>query len=146
MKENNIMNYYQICIDGIDKTGKDTIVKEIDLLSNHKYIIYARGLMSNIAYCNIYGGRDYQYNVNNYKNTLIVYLTVEKEDFVARHKACKELDITTEDYDFHISEFEKVKNNLSEQGLNILSFNTSYCTPYMIAKSIIKYMEEINKE
>ena len=37
-----MIKYYQLCIDGIDKAGKDILLSEIDTLSNHKYSINSR--------------------------------------------------------------------------------------------------------
>ena len=38
-----------IVIEGVDKTGKDTLLKYIDMIGNHRYAIYTRGNISNIV-------------------------------------------------------------------------------------------------
>ena len=48
------MIHINIQIDGIDKTGKDLILQYVTRLSNHKYVIQSRGLISQIAYSKIY--------------------------------------------------------------------------------------------
>ena len=34
-------------LEGVYKTGKDTILKYIDIIGKHKYAVYQRGLISN---------------------------------------------------------------------------------------------------
>ena len=43
-----------IVLEGVDKTGKDTILKYIDIIGKHKYAVYQRGLISNATYSEIY--------------------------------------------------------------------------------------------
>ena len=60
----------RVQIDGVDKTGKDMLVQYITRMSNHKYVIQARGIVSQIAYSKIYG-RNYEYDLRNYENDVI---------------------------------------------------------------------------
>ena len=90
------MKYYSICIDGIDKTGKDTLLGFIDRLSNHKYIINVRGMLSQIAYSDLYK-RDFNYDLSTQQHILNVLLTADKEDWEVRCKLTREPAINYED-------------------------------------------------
>ena len=54
------LSYYYIEIDGIDKTGKDTLWHYIDYMSGRKYVINSRGIISQVAYSCLYD-RKYTY-------------------------------------------------------------------------------------
>lgn len=140
-----MIKYYQLCIDGIDKAGKDVLLSEIDTLSNHKYSINSRGLMSNIAYSIIYN-RNYEFDLSEYKNVITIYLTVDKKDWIARCKATKEKDVAEKDYEKHCMAFELACEYMCKNNLSVIECNSSEFTPYMIAKAIIKYLDKINKE
>ncbi|HOY90892.1 MAG TPA: hypothetical protein PK891_04175, partial [Bacteroidales bacterium] len=73
---------YIIEIEGIDKTGKDLIKAYITQLSNYKYIVQSRGLLSNMVYAEKYS-RDYDYTLMY--RPIVVYLDVDEED---RHVRC----------------------------------------------------------
>ena len=152
-----MIKYYQICIDGIDKSGKDTLLSLLDILGEHKYVVEmikkvfmqycedvkvptnSRGLLSNIAYSNIYN-RDYEYDLSKYGRVLTIYLTVEHNDWVARCKATKEKDMTENDYYLHTKAFDDAVKLMRENGLEVMEYNTSYTTPYEIAIDILNYM------
>ena len=76
---------FNIEFDGIDKVGKDTIMKQIFSMAPNKYIPKARGIMSQIAYSAL-NNRNYEYEINKgyLDNTLIVYLTVDEDDWKVR--------------------------------------------------------------
>lgn len=128
----------RITVDGVDKTGKDLLVKYIVQLSNHKYVIQARGIISQIAYSKIYG-RNYEYDLEPYKNDIIIYLVGDLEDLKIRHKITNEPKI---DIERDIEIFNQTAKDLHHKGLTILRVNTSKFTPYEIAKNIVKYLEE----
>ena len=44
------MNMTILEIDGQDKVGKDTVLRYIELLSNYKYVIKSRGILSQLVY------------------------------------------------------------------------------------------------
>ena len=98
------MTVYNIVLDGIDKTGKDTIRQYIFYLQNAKYICTTRGYMSMVVYSKIFN-RDYEYDIENQKNTLNVLLTADKADWEIRCKITNEPKI---DYDLHTKEFNEV--------------------------------------
>lgn len=133
------IKYYKIFLDGIDKTGKDIIANYVDRLSNRKYIVKPRGIVSMIVYSKIFN-REYEYDIKE-EDVVNVLLMVEKDDWEIRCKLTNEELI---DYETHSKCFIKEFNSLD--CVHKLAFNTSKETPYSIAKEIIKYMEKINKE
>lgn len=130
----------RVQIDGVDKTGKDTLVKYITRMSNHKYVIQARGIVSQIAYSKIYG-RNYKYDLRNYENDVIILLTGDIEDLKIRHKITNEPKI---DIERDLKVFGEVAEDLYRKGLTVYQANTSQLTPYEIAQRVIKAVE--NKE
>lgn len=134
------MTNYTICIDGIDKTGKDTLLGFIDQLSNHKYIVNVRGIISQYSYNSIYNRPYIDYDLEPQKNIVNVMLYVDYNDWLVRCKLTNEPAI---DYYEHLAIFKNTVNNLISKGCKILEFNTSELTPFAIANKIISYMETL---
>ena len=135
------MKYDTIVLEGIDKTGKDTILRYICELSNYKYLVQSREILSQIAYSQLYT-RDYEYQVKDrYNNVLFVYLTVDREDWNIRCNMTNEPVIS---YDDNIKVFNDAVYKYSGY-INIIKFDTSKKTPYQIAKKIVEYMNELNE-
>lgn len=132
------MIHVNIQIDGVDKTGKDLILQYVNKLSNHKYVIQSRGLISQIVYSKIFN-RGYEYDLNDYKNTLFIYLCADLKDLEIRHALTNEPKI---DIESDMLEFNKVAKSFAEKGMSIYMFNSSWSTPYEIAKTIIKLAEK----
>lgn len=140
-KKEKTMRYFQIALDGIDKTGKDLIRSYIFYLGKGRYICNARGIVSMRVYSKIYN-RPYLYSDITQKNVLNVLLTVDKEDWEIRCKAANEpLTNYDEETRLFIEEFDK----LESKGYNVLRINTSIFTPYQVAKYIIDHMEKMNE-
>ena len=135
------MKYYSISFEGIDKAGKWQVLKYVDMLSNHKYVLMDRGLMSNITYARIFK-RDYQYDVEQFKDWVFVYLFCDEDDWNVRCKLTNEPAI---DYTKHRLEFDKTYEAFTKAGFKTISANTSHITPYDLAKEIIHQLEELNK-
>lgn len=131
---------YLIEVEGIDKCGKDLVKTYITQLSNYKYIVQARGILSNMVYAEKYN-RNYNYNLQ-YK-PIIIYLNVEKDDWEIRCNMTNEPKIN---YDKDKQLFDKYISILGSQGVTILEYNTSKETPIQIAKSILNYLEIIEKK
>jgi len=138
---NKAFKYYEIEIDGVDRTGKDTLTTYLALLSNHKFSINTRGIITQIAYSKKFN-RGYEYDLSNLsKNKLIVLLRAYSEDLEIRCKMTNEKDFSIKD---DLKLFNDVATDLLNKGYDVRFYNTSYYTPYMIAKDIIEYLE--NKE
>lgn len=134
----------RIEIDGLDKTGKDLIAGYVDRLSNRRYVVHSRGLLSMVAYNDRYGrGYNYEQEMSNNYDTLFVYLCAEKEDLEIRHKLSNEPPI---DMDKDMLAFVQTVREFQKHNLKVLSFNTSAITPYEVAKRIIEYVEKENRK
>lgn len=129
-----------ICIEGIDKTGKNIIAEYVKILSNHKYTVFNRGILSELTYSRMFN-RNCQYDLIPYKNFVIVYLTVDKEDWKVRCKLTNEKLINFEE---NLNNFDITASQLEHDEFIIKRFNTSIETPYQIAKKIIEFMENLN--
>lgn len=125
----------RIDIDGVDRVGKDTLIKYIDLLSNHKYILNGRGLLSQLSYNDIYNrGVDYSNVIKDYKNTLVIYLYADIKDLQIRSKITNE---PPRDYERDLKYFKDNVKILKYNGIDILEYNTSISTPYTIATDVL---------
>lgn len=133
-----LVNGYIIDIEGIDKTGKDLIRQYITILSNYKYVVRARGILSNMVYAEKYG-RNYDYTL--IYRPIVVYLDVNEEDRRVRCLISNEPSI---DAEFDKRLFNKYKKKLIEEGITVLEFNTTEQTPFSIAKQVLDYIEKGN--
>lgn len=127
-----------IILEGVDKTGKDTLVHYIDRLCNHKYAIYQRGNISNIAYARIFNRTEENYNMN--PHVLYVLLTADYEDLKIRFRINNEpyTDILRDSEIFYKVFYEMTDGYFKAE------YNTSELTPYKIAKDIVKLIDNIN--
>ena len=130
---------YRISIDGVDKTGKDLLLQYVVRMSNHKFVIQARGILTQISYSKIYQ-RPYEYDLEPYKNEVIFYLTGDIEDLKVRHKVTNEPKI---DLERDMKVFDETAQMLEEKGIKVIRLDTSHSTPYENAKKIIEYMNSL---
>lgn len=154
------MNFkvFNIEFEGIDKSGKDSIMQQIFSVAPNKYIPKSRGLISQIAYSNLYD-RDYNYleSEGYIENTLFVLLTVDRDDWKVRcdisHEHEKNKNRTDmeaaveytsnsqafiEAYDYLYTKYKDKYSN------HFMRFNTSSKTPYQIITEVVKRMDELN--
>ena len=134
------IKFSTICLDGIDKTGKDTLLRYIFYLSNKKYLCNARGIMTMIAYSKLYH-REFKYSLDGQENIMNILLTADEEDWKIRCKCTSEPVI---DYKKNIEAFEYAYRLLQKANKPVLRYNTSELTPYQIAKMIVEEMERKN--
>lgn len=134
------LKYYTVVLDGIDKCGKDTIANYIWRLDKRLNVI-VRGFPSLVVYAQKFG-RDCAYS-EPYKNALYVHLKVSSIDWSIRCDITKEPEI---DYISDSRLFDSVFDTLTNEGYNVLTFNTSISTPYKIAKLIVEKIHELNTE
>lgn len=128
----------RIEIEGVDKTGKDLLAGYIDRLSNRRYVVNARGLLSMMVYSDIYNRNyDYQKELEDNKNTLVIYLKADIEDLQIRHKLSNEPKI---DIERDMKVFDDYVEVFLEKGIRVLTFDTSKETPYSIAKAVLEYI------
>lgn len=134
----NKLKYDTIILEGIDKTGKDTLIKYLASLGEYKYAIYQRGVISNNVYNNIYNRPMYEYNIN--KHALYVLLEADYDDLKVRFKINNEPKI---DIPLHLQKFSEIFYEMTE-GCPRVTYNTSKMTPLDIAKDIIETIESLN--
>lgn len=132
--------YYCISFEGLDRTGKGQIGKYVDILGKHKYVLMDRGIMSNITYARMYG-RDYQYDIDQFKPWTFAYFVCDEEDWQVRCKMSNEPAI---DFVQNLEEFEKTRMMFEQKGFDVLFINTSRISPYDAALKIIQHMEKKN--
>lgn len=126
-------------VEGVDKCGKDVVKDYIIHLSNYKYMVHSRGVLSNMAYADRYN-RNYDYELAY--RPIIIYLTCEEEDRQVRCKMTREKHIDVEADKMY---FDKYANILENQGVTIWRYNTSEMTPYLIAKDVINKLEQYER-
>lgn len=143
------LKVFNIELDGIDKCGKDSVRPYVFYLEPGKYLCRARGLISQIAYANLYK-RNIEWNGADYaKNTLFVLLEVDKQDWEIRCKLTNEPNtgFTYEEMTqaFKLALYE-LKERFDVPENQILVFNTSEYTPYAIADEIKTHLEYLNNQ
>lgn len=134
--------YFSVSVEGIDKSGKYQVLKYLDILGKHKYVLMDRGLMSNITYARMFE-RGYSYDIDQFKKWIFVHLYCDKADWEVR---CKLTNEPTIDYKKNIDAFEETVEEFKMFGFHVLSFNTTNLTPYNVAKQVIAYIDKLNKQ
>lgn len=133
---------YTIILDGIDKSGKDTIAKYIWHLDK-RLNVFVRGWPSLVVYAKKFN-RNCNYELP-WKEALYVYCTVEKDDWKIRCSITNE-DMTTLCYEKDKQLFDDAFNELHKNNYITMIVNTSKMTPCSIAKKIVKKIHELNGE
>lgn len=153
-----VFKVFNIEFDGIDKSGKNSIKKQIFAVAPNKYIPKARGIMSQIAYSKMFN-RDYAYDVSQgyIDNTLFVYLKVDKDDWDVRCELThehennkKRSDVegkikyknSVEAFDYAYEQL----NRMVTDKRHLMVFNTSDTTQINVIKAVVKRMEELNAD
>lgn len=137
------MKINKIIVEGVDRTGKDLICKYLNRLSNFKYEVHSRGVISNEVYDILYAREGYERMLD--KDTMYVLLDADKDDLDIRFEITNEPEI--KNLNTHRILFKTIFDRMmidNEHDYH-LEFNTSRLTPYMIAKRILMNVEEINK-
>lgn len=134
--------YTNICIEGIDKSGKGIVAEYVKRLSNHQYTVFDRGVISEITYSKMFG-RNQTFDTEPYKRFVFVNLLVDKEDWEIRCKLANEPEI---DFYKNSNAFHETVSWFKNNGFYVKEYNTSTMTPFQIACEIIQFMEDINKD
>lgn len=144
LNRNKHFKISRIEIDGVDRCGKNTLVSYISLLSNFKYVIYDRGILSQLVYNDLFNRhQDYSKILQDNKNTIVIHLWGELKDLEIRHKITNEKPINILE---HRNMFFNKQKELLDNGIFVFNFNTSKMTPYMIAKEVIQILNYIEEE
>lgn len=134
------LKIYTVILDGIDKSGKDTIAKYVWQLDK-RLNVFVRGWPSLVVYAKKFN-RQCKYELP-YKNALYVHCIVDKEDWQIRCNITNESKI---DYNNDTNLFFDSFSELINNNYNTITFNTSELTPYSIAKQIVYNIYKLNKE
>ena len=135
-----MLKYYTIFIDGIDKCGKDLISQYVIKLSNFRYIVNGRGILSQIAYNHLYN-RQTEYDLTQQSNFVNVLLDVDENDWKIR---CNITNETSIDYLSNKKAFDYAYSVMSMFDYPLFRLNTSDCSPYNTAKTIVKLVDSLN--
>ena len=131
------MRYYTVILEGIDKTGKDTIRQYVWQM-NKSLNVFCRGYISLEVYNQKFNrGKSYS---APYKDALYVLLTAEKDDWQIRCNISNEPVI---DYENDSKLFRDVYNSLDNTYAK-MEVNTTCCTAFQIACQIIHKIDELN--
>ena len=134
-------------VEGLDRTGKDTLVGYIDRMCGRIVPVSSRGLMSTIAYADIFNRfMSAEYTnalLNANKETFVVYLTCDKKDWELRMKMSGHEPI---DFERHTLAFEYAKRAILGSDVLLYEFNTTKQTPYQIAEMVCTIIEEENRK
>ena len=133
---------YTVSFDGLDKTGKSTLVKYLAQLSNFTLCILDRGPITNIVWNKIQN-REIEYDLEMWRNTLFVRLTADEDDWNIRCKVHHEPPMPLS-YNEMTARYDEVFAKFKENGFYTLEFNTSKQTQIEIAKSIMEYLNNLN--
>lgn len=132
-------------IEGLDRTGKDTLVGYVDYMSGRMIPVSSRGLMSTIAYAEVFNRFMSTEFTNKLldanKETLVVYLTCDRKDLELRHKISHHEPI---DFNKHEKAFTYAKRMILGSDILFYEFNTTEQTPYQIAEMICTIIKEEN--
>lgn len=132
------MKFYTVYLDGIDKSGKDTIAKYVWMLDK-RLNVFVRGWPSLVAYAKKFC-RDVNYALP-YKDALYVHCIVSKEDWQIRCKMTNEQKI---DFVDDSKLFDEAFNELERKNYNVMKADTSAFTPYQNALLIVNKMQALN--
>lgn len=133
----------RIEVEGVDRTGKDTLVGYLDYLSGRTMPVGSRGILSTMAYADLYSREipDLDGMIDGNRTTLVVLLSANEEDLELRLKMSHHPNI---DIGLEQEIFARQADILENEGIPVLRYNTSYNTPYAIAKEVISIMRRMN--
>lgn len=130
--------YWNIEIDGVDRVGKNTLAPYLTFLSNYRFAIKPRGLLTQLVYSKKFN-RSHEYDYTSYKeHTIIVLLYADEEDLKERFWNTNEKNI---DIKHDMQMFNDTANELIINNFKVLKYNTSHITHYDIAKDILSNID-----
>ena len=136
-----------ISIDGIDKTGKDSVRKLMIQMSGGKVLVKVRTFMSQIVYSRIY---DRRIDEDFFINKMLEYqkigekffmLTCNNEVLRERFILSAEKDLKQEDIETHQKIFNDVSQYMQGKGIHIITLDTSYDSVLETATHIFNSIE-----
>jgi deoxyadenosine/deoxycytidine kinase len=105
-----------IILEGVDRSGKDSMQDAIDQATRYKHIITDRGPLGFQAYCEIFKKPydlfvsyiNMEFSLQKLPDVLVIYLTASTEELVNR---CIKTEHEILDFDHHKSVYEKYINS-----------------------------------
>lgn len=138
-----------IHIDGIDRTGKDTLRRKL----HDKHFIFVRSYFSHIVYSRLYNRKideKFYFDLINKRiseGEVFVILQVNKEEFSKRCILTNEEHVKPEDYDKHNTAFSDVLDFFRlNYNKNIIIIDTSTASKTDVYEQLQKKLEEITKK
>lgn len=139
-----------IFLDGMDKTGKTSIKRELVKYSDGKYLVVDRSFTSQIAYSIINDRKiDGDFFIRKSKEIFdlgdcsFVYVTTNNDEISKRIIYCNEEDITQNDVEKHKIVFENVVKTLNLI-IPIHTIDTTNKTAEESAKAISEEIEKLD--
>lgn len=140
-----------IFLDGIDKSGKTSIKKELVKQSEGKYLVIDRAFISQIVYSRLYNRNINEIfflakmaTYNSLGNTNFIFVFADYKDIKQRIIDCNEQDITIEDVEKHKKMFEEVIEEIELiTPIRVIRINTSDKTISETVKEIIDRIDYI---
>ena len=137
-----------IVLEGIDKTGKTTILKTLHVLTNYQFVIIDRFTGSNIVY-GVFHKREIdipklltlEQELVKSKTVIPVYLVANKKEISKRIRKHQEKDIEIKDIDGLMLLYKKY---MLKSPFNYFILDTSYKTAEECAMMI--YNEMLKRE
>jgi len=130
-----------LLVEGVDKSGKDSVIEAFHKLTNYEWAIinrlwasiYVHGGFNNrnINYVNLFR-LDEEYSKNG---TVLVYVTADTKVIKERFKKHNEKDILDTDIKLIKRMFEMY---LKETSMKIIRLDTSKCTPEESAEELFR--------
>lgn len=133
--------FWNIELDGPDKTGKSTIGKYLSILSNFRFATHDRGYMTQVAYSKKFN-RQYEYSTPDKSHTVYILFYCDKVDHDIRCSINNEPKI---DFLQDMKYFEEAYQSLEHEGYHCMKYNTSEMTAYSIALDIISKIDALER-
>jgi len=121
-----------ILLDGIDKSGKTSILKALVKRSNGKLLVIDRSFISQIVYSRIYNRQiNEKFFIDQakiaFQNGYKFFIITANTDIIEkRFKICNEKDLDISDIFMHKQVLFNVLNDFNENGIKINIIDTSY--------------------
>ena len=129
-----------IILEGVDRSGKDSMQDAIDKATRYKHVITDRGPIGFMAYCEIFNKshelfRHYcqmELALKKLNDVLVIYLTADTETLVDR---CIKTDHEILDFDYHKKIYETY---VDSSPLPTIKVNTTHKHVDEIVQDLIK--------
>lgn len=155
MKLNQTASPVVVIIEGVDRTGKDTLQQSLNKLTDYKNMVMIRGPIGFLAYNKIYNKgvnpQEYLALENQLKqvNHLVVYLTADTDELLHRFIETNEEPLREEKANSNVSRRQTIEIHkkvheiyYEYSALNKMTIDTTNLTTEEVAEKVIK---QINK-